>query len=211
MNINYVRVGDIGTNCYIVCNEKNGQSAVIDPGADAPRILAAVEESGCMPQKILLTHGHFDHIGAVRELTERFHCRLAVPEAERAFLNDPHRNLQSSMTDGEFVPLKPDILFRDGDIVEAAGLQFSVISTPGHTPGSCCLLCGNILFSGDTLFAGGVGRTDMPGGDAASLQASLRRLAALPGNFHVLPGHGCFSTLDDERRGNPYLAGKEDA
>lgn len=211
MNIQYVRVGAIGTNCYIVENEQNGKAVVIDPGADAPRILAALRESGCEPEMVMLTHGHFDHIGAVHELLETCHCKLAVAKAELSFLNNPHRNLHSSMSGDDFKPFQPDILFADDDILEAAGLQFRVLHTPGHTPGSCCLLCGDALFSGDTLFAGGAGRTDFPGGDPAAMQESLHKLAALSGDYRVLPGHGGFTTLDKERAENPFLTGETGA
>ncbi|MFT9055011.1 MAG: MBL fold metallo-hydrolase [Ethanoligenens sp.] len=211
MDIKYLRVGQIGTNCYIVCDKAGGKCAVIDPGADAQRIIAAVEENGCVPQMILLTHGHYDHIGAVHELLAHFHCKLAVPKMELDFLNNPHRNLQSSVGGGNFEPFRPDILFEDGDTVEVAGLKFHVLHTPGHTPGSCCLLCEDVMFSGDTLFAGSAGRTDFPGGDPAAMRVSMKKLAALSGNFQVLPGHGGFSTLDEERANNPFLAGAADA
>ncbi len=206
MEINYLRVGPIGTNCYFVCNKGAGQCAVIDPGAEAPRLIAAIEKTDCKPEMILLTHGHSDHIGAVKALIAHFGCKLAVPEAELPFLNDPARNLHGELGDGEFTPYAPDILFHDGDTVKAAGLSFDVLTTPGHTPGSCCFICGNALFSGDTLFAGGVGRTDFPGGDGAAMRASLKKLAALPDGFQVLPGHGGFSTLADERKNNPWLS-----
>lgn len=211
MNIQYVRVGAIGTNCYIVRKEQSGKAVVIDPGADAPRILAALREGGCEPEMVMLTHGHFDHIGAVHALLAHYHCKLAVPKAELDFLNNPHRNLHSSMSGDDFEPFQPDILFEDGDTVEAAGLAFHVLHTPGHTPGSCCLLCEDALFSGDTLFAGGAGRTDFPGGDPAAMQASMRKLAALSRDYRVLPGHGGFTTLDRERAGNPFLTGETDA
>lgn len=211
MNIQYVRVGAIGTNCYIVSNEQNSKAVVIDPGADAHRIFAALQESGCEPEMVMLTHGHFDHIGAVHELLEKYHCKLAVAKAELSFLNNPHHNLHSSMSGDDFEPFQPDILFADGDTVEAAGLHFQVLHTPGHTPGSCCLFCKETLFSGDTLFAGSAGRTDFPGGDPAAMQASLRKLAGLSGDYRVLPGHGGFTTLDKERAENPFLTGEMDA
>lgn len=211
MHIQYLRVGRLETNCYIVCNDETKRCAVIDPGADAARIIDAVRRSGCAPDMILLIHGHFDHIGAVRELLAEFGCKLAAPKAELDFLNNPHRNLHSSMSGEDFVPFAPDILFEDGDTVEAAGLSFKALHTPGHTPGSSCLLCDDVLFTGDTLFAGSAGRTDFPGGDPAAMRASLRKLAMLAGNYQVLPGHGPFSTLEKERVENPYLEGAADA
>lgn len=211
MNINYIQVGSLQTNCYVVCDEKNALCAIIDPGAEAERIVAAVEETGCVPQMILLTHGHYDHVGAVHEVQAQFACRLGAPKAELAFLNDPVRSLHEANTLARFVPFKPDVLYAEGDTIEVGALTFTVLETPGHTPGSCCLRCENILFSGDTLFAGSAGRTDLPGGSAASMRASLAKLAAIRENLHVLPGHGGFSTLDDERARNPYLAGRDDA
>lgn len=206
MHINYLRVGQLATNCYIVCNDETRQCAVIDPGADAARIADAVRKSGCALHTILLTHGHFDHIGAVRSLLAEFGCKLAVPKAELDFLNNPHRNLHSSMSGEDFAPFAPDILYEDGDTVQAAGLSFKALHTPGHTPGSSCLLCDDVLFTGDTLFAGSAGRTDFPGGDPAAMRVSLQKLAALAGDYQVLPGHGPFSTLKKERVENPYLA-----
>ncbi len=205
MKIEFLQVGSIGSNCFIVCDEENGYSAIIDPGADAPRIASVFEKYKCPPKMILLTHGHFDHIGAVHALQDQYHCQLAVSKDELSFLNNSKLNLQDELSTEPFVPFHPDVLFSDGDTVEVGSMQFKVIETPGHTPGSACFLFGQLLFSGDTLFAGSMGRTDFPGGNAVAMAASLKKLALLPGNLKVLPGHGVFSTLGAEKETNPYL------
>ena len=189
MNIKTLMVGPIGTNCYLLCDRDAGACAVIDPGGDAGRVAATVAETGCAPCAILLTHGHYDHTGAVGEL------RAKWPEIP-VYLN--HRDVyEDAYTQQLFPPLGGDVRdYGEGDTLTVGGLTVSVLATPGHSEGSVTL---------DTLFAGSCGRTDFPGGSMEKMMASLRRLGQLEGDLRVLPGHMEPSTLDRERRTNPYL------
>lgn len=199
MNIITLTVGPIMTNCYLLCDEAAGVCAVIDPGAEADRILRAAEGAGCAPVCILLTHGHYDHTGAVAELLKK---RPELP----VYLNrrDAHPG-----ADGELARLFPEIPgaldYDEGSRVSVGGLTVSVLATPGHSAGSVTLLCEDVMFSGDTLFAGSCGRTDLATGDVVDLLASLVRLGRLDGDCRVLPGHMDGSLLSRERAYNPYL------
>ncbi len=197
-------VGPIAANCYIVPGEGGG-CALIDPGGDAPRILRVLEEKALTPRAILLTHGHFDHIGAVGEIKDRYACPLIVGKGDEELLEDPSLSLGRE----ERFRLKADRLVSEGDVVECAGLRFAVLETPGHTRGGVCYLCEGALYSGDTLFRGDCGRTDLYGGDWAALRRSLRRLQELPADTRVYPGHGPSSDMETECLINPTLSGDE--
>lgn len=205
----YIRrlpVGPIATNCYILCDREIGKAAVIDPGFEAPRILAELKETGCRAEYIVLTHGHADHMSAAGEVQAATGAPLAAYEGELPLLRDPAANLHRSFSGAPFVPLTPAVLLPDGGTLRVGGLTLRVLHTPGHTAGSCVLLCGRTMFAGDTLFYEGAGRTDLPTGSAADMTRSLRRLAALEGDWQVLPGHGPVTTLDHERQCNPFMA-----
>lgn len=195
MNILTLPLGPLGTNCYLVSDGQSGLCAVIDPGASAQKILLRVQEAGWKIGLILLTHAHFDHTGALKAL----HSALpAVPIYVHPADSDNTRN----MSHGNLVYTDT---YQEGDTVKLGALEFTVLETPGHTPGSVCLRCGSALFSGDTLFAGSCGRTDFEGGSAGQMLASLRRLGGIPENLTVCPGHGEPSTLDRERSSNFYM------
>lgn len=193
MKIYTLPLGQLETNCYLVADE-DGNTAVIDPAAAPERILQTARDSGLTIQAILLTHGHFDHVGAVAGLTQALRCPVWMHESELT--------LPEYLTDG---PLYYTDGYGEGDTVTAGKLNFSVLHTPGHTPGSVCLRCEDALFSGDTLFAGSCGRTDFSGGSGSEMCWSLRRLAQLPGDLAVYPGHGEATTLEREKRVNPYM------
>lgn len=193
MNILTMPVGAYQTNCYMVWGEGD-KCVLIDPGYEANTLLEQVEKRGKQLEAILLTHGHFDHVGAVRDIAAETDCKVYICEKELS--------LPEALTAGR---LYYTDTYGEGDFVNAAGLTFEVLHTPGHTPGGVCLLCGEAMFCGDTLFAGSCGRTDFPGGDWETIRASLRRLAQLPKDYKVLPGHGEDSTLSYEIRTNPYL------
>lgn len=193
MKIYTLPLGQLETNCYLVADE-DGNTAVIDPAAAPERILQTARDSGLTIQAILLTHGHFDHVGAVAGLTQALRCPVWMHESELT--------LPEYLTDG---PLYYTDGYGEGDTVTAGKLNFSVLHTPGHTPGSVCLRCEDALFSGDTLFAGSCGRTDFSGGSGSEMCRSLRRLAQLPGDLAVYPGHGEATTLEREKRVNPYM------
>ena len=204
MHVLRLTVGDLQTNCYLFHGEETA-AAVVDPGDDAPRILRTAEERGLTITHILLTHVHADHMLAAAEVREATGAALLVPREDAPALADPRTSLMAMLFPGRGKPMTADRLLDDGDVVEIGGMPVRVMHTPGHTPGSCCYLCGDVIFSGDTLFQGSAGRTDFPGGDSSLLYDSLRRLAACEGDAAVLPGHGPDTTLEAERKGNPFL------
>lgn len=194
MKIHTLVLGELDTNCYLVEGD-DGHAVVIDPAARGEEIARRLEENGLTLDAVLLTHAHFDHLGGLKEL-----CRLT---GAPVYLHAADRAIVDVMSRGRMTedPLPYPAA------VEAAGLVFQVLHTPGHSPGSVCLLAGNVLFSGDTLFAGTCGRTDLPGGSEEEMLRSLRRLASLSENYDVLPGHGPPSTLSWEGKTNPCLRG----
>lgn len=199
MEFKTLQLGMIGTNCYIVKDTATGKGCVIDPGDEADRVIAAVKESGMELTAIFLTHGHYDHTGAVAGLTAAF------PDVP-VYLHDADYDLGLAKRGAAM----PDVgrrthSFGEGDVLKVGELTFEVLHTPGHTPGSVTLKCENVLFTGDTLFAGSMGRTDFPGGSDEAIFTSLKRLAQLPGDYQVCPGHESFSTLEAERQYNYYM------
>ena len=194
LQIRTLPLGAYQTNTYLVWEEASPACVVIDPGYEPEFILAEAERLGKTVAAILLTHGHFDHVGGVRELAAEADCPV--------YINEKELSMPPQMTAG---PLYYTNTYGEGDFVEAAGLAFKVLHTPGHTPGSVCLTCENAMFSGDTLFWGSCGRTDFPGGSWAVIRKSLLRLAELPGDYEVYPGHGDATRLSFERNFNPYM------
>ena len=196
MVIQHIFLPSVYTNCYILGDETTGVGAVIDPGAWDPWILTTAQEMGVTLKYILLTHGHFDHVGGVAALREKLPEAVVYLHPADAGKDD---QLTPTVTCGDTLP------WQDGDVVTVGSLDVEVIHTPGHTPGGVVLKCGEALFTGDTLFAGSVGRTDFPGGSFDEILASVAKLSRLPGNYQVLPGHIGFSTLDEERKSNYYI------
>ena len=201
MEIKNVLVSEAYTNCYLVKNEENDEGFIIDPGGSALKISRCVEQMGMTPKAILLTHGHFDHIGAVDELRDRYNIKVYVSEEESKFMQNYNNNL--SVFFGESMIVKPDITIHDGEELEIAGIKMKFILTPGHTPGSGCFYVEDegVLFSGDTLFCMSRGRTDFPGGSEREIIDSIRnKLLVLPGETVVLAGHNEQTTIDNEKR-----------
>ena len=194
MKLKAMALGAYQTNCYILWNEESDRCVVIDPGYEPERVLAETTRLGKTIEAVLLTHGHFDHVGGVRTLAAETDCRV--------YLHEKDLSMPPQMTAG---PLYYTDLYREGDVLDLAGLKIRVIHTPGHTEGSVCLLVEDAMFSGDTLFEGSCGRTDLPGGDWATILQSLKRLAGMEKNYAVYPGHGPSTTLDDEKKWNPYM------
>lgn len=203
MLIKCFSVGSFETNCYVVTDEQSLRCAVIDPGADAATILDYLEENRLTCAYVLLTHGHFDHTGAVEAVRAETGAPLYLHKADDGIsIGGPFYR---------FTAPKDAHFFREGDVIALDRISFAVLETPGHTPGSVTLLAmetgseERALFTGDTLFRDSCGRTDFPGGDQAAMFRSLRRLAELPGDYEVYPGHMDSTTLSRERRVNPYV------
>ena len=200
MKIHTLPLGDYQTNTYIVENE--GRCAIIDPGYAPETILSFLEKRSLAVDAILLTHGHFDHVGAVEKIVEETGCKLWMSQGDWSQKISPLTAYFYPIANCDFT----DVQFcEEGEVISAAGLSFSVLETPGHTRGSVCYLCDDALFSGDTLFAGSCGRTDLPGGDWNTILVSLKRLSQLKGDFTVYPGHGNSTTLSQEKLYNPYM------
>ena len=194
MQITVFQLGQLGANCYIVADEKAGSCAVVDPGGQGSELAAWLRERNLTPRYVLLTHGHFDHVGGVKKLAEAF---PGLP----VYLHPDDTKLTPELSQG----LWWTDFYEDGDELQMDGIVFRVFHTPGHTPGSVCLQAGDVLLTGDTLFAGSCGRTDFPGGSWEQLMNSFARLAKLPGNYSVLSGHGGASELERDRAHNPYM------
>lgn len=194
MEITTLTLGDYMTNCYILRQEGSDKCLIIDPGYEAGRILAFLQEKHLEPEAILLTHGHFDHVGAVGDIAAETDCDVYISAADLS--------LPPIITNGKLFYTHT---YPASGTLNLAGLTLRILPTPGHTPGSVCLLTGDTILSGDTLFRGSCGRTDLPGGSWEQIASSLKTLAALPGDYRVLPGHGEETTLDWERKHNPYL------
>ena len=194
LNMKTLPLGAYQTNCYLVWDEDSPTCVVIDPGYEPQTVLAEVKSLGKTVSAILLTHGHFDHVGGVKDIAAQTGCPV--------YLCTEDLVMPARLTAGTLYYTNT---YGEGDFVEVSGLSFKVLHTPGHTPGSVCLMCENVIFSGDTLFWGSCGRTDLPGGSRRAIRASLGRLRDLPGDFDVYPGHGSATTLAFERKNNPYM------
>ena len=198
MKVKLLRVGPIGTNCYILEDDQTNLAAVIDPGDEPELIQEALEKEGVEVRYLLLTHGHYDHTTAVPAL------HRVYPQAD-IYIHQADANGAGSTLfplAGEVDDLK---LYDEGDVIRLGDHEIQVLHTPGHSPGSVTLKVEDVLFTGDTLFAGSCGRTDLRGGSYEQIMQSLKRLGELKGDFHVCPGHEATSTLERERRINPFL------
>lgn len=203
MTATRLTLGPLETNCWLADDGAGGPLVVIDPAGDAEELLAAV--AGRDVSAIVLTHGHFDHLGAVNELLAGTGCPLLVHTADAPMITTPSGTGGARWGFDTVAPVADRLLVAD-DLVESGALELRVLHTPGHTPGSICLWdeTGGDLFSGDTLFAASVGRTDFEGGDPREMRASIARLAVLPDETRVHPGHGPDTTIGRERRVNPF-------
>lgn len=207
MKIEMMVLGDVRTNCYLLINEETKEALVVDPADRADVIVRKLIDEGLTLKAILLTHGHGDHILAVGDLKKQFGVKVYAAKAEEALLSDAAQNLSKALF-GIAVTVKPDILLEDGQEFEAAGIRLRMLHTPGHTPGGCCYYQAEekILFSGDTLFCGSIGRTDFPGGSLSKLTRSVKeKLLVLPEDVKVYPGHEEMTTIGHEKRYNPYM------
>jgi glyoxylase-like metal-dependent hydrolase (beta-lactamase superfamily II) len=197
-------LGPIGTNCYVVCADRGASEAVvIDPGDEAARLRLELARLGARCAAILITHGHWDHLGGVADLAERTGAKVYMPEVERITLERPHEVFPGV----SIRAYRPDVLLEGGETLELAGISFQTLTVPGHSPGHLAYYADGCLFSGDVLFAGSVGRTDLPFGDWDTLVESIRTLTErFPPDTVVHSGHGPATTLGAELARNPFLA-----
>lgn len=212
MKINHYVVGMVQTNCYIIINEETKECFIIDPGASGKQLAEKIKKDNLAPVAVLLTHGHFDHAAAAEELAKEFNIKVYAHEAEEDTLRDPQKNV--SWMVGAKESYEADEFLKDNQVINLAGFEIKVLHTPGHTEGGCCYYIAeeDVVFTGDTLFAQSVGRTDFPGGSMSQIVRSIQeRLMTLnqPGKLEtdimVYPGHNDPTTIETERMENPYL------
>jgi Metallo-beta-lactamase superfamily. len=208
MNWERIPLGNVQTNCYIL--EKKGKCLIIDPGAEFEQIELRLENRKWEPEAILLTHAHFDHIGAVEDIRSKYRIPVYIHEREADWLSDPVKNASLIFFPGMPVTAAaPDVKIRKEGVLRVGSFSLNVMETPGHTPGSISYYVEEqgILFCGDTLFYRGIGRTDLPGGDFSELSRSIQgKIFRLPEETRVLPGHGPSTTVGYEKRENPFLS-----
>ncbi len=207
LNMKVLVVGALGVNCYILHAEGHDEAVVIDPGGSEEAVWMHISAEGLVLKAILNTHAHADHIGAVDFLREKTGAKFYIHEADAPMLLDARKNLSTFM--GMPIVTKPaDVLLKGGEVLDICHMKFTVLHTPGHSPGGVCYLMEDRVFSGDTLFAESVGRTDFPGSSAKDLMTSVReKLLVLPDEIKVYCGHGPETTIGHERKYNPYING----
>lgn len=204
MKIIRIITGIYQVNTYIVYKEGHTDAVVIDPGDDVYDIIDILNTNQLTASYIFLTHGHFDHIGAVAQLREKYGSTIGIyPNDSDMLINKAHHTISPNEL---ILSTRPaEILFYDGEKIEAAGLEFTILHTPGHTHGSVCIICENVIFSGDTVFLGSIGRTDFVESNHNDMIKSLEKIRDLPGDYIILPGHGSQTTLQQERLNNPFF------
>lgn len=197
-------LGPMQANCYLLECEETRSAIVIDPGDEADVILDIISDHKLKLEFIINTHGHIDHISANNDLKKKTSAKLCIHRLDADIIVDPQKNLSSFIGKPISSP-PPDRILEDGDIIESGTIKLKVIHTPGHSPGSICLLADDAIFTGDLLFAGGIGRYDFPGSSYNQIMDSLKKITELDDNLIVYPGHGFNTTIGEEKESNPFL------
>ena len=202
INVKSVLLGEIANNCYLITDAETNKSALVDCTEASAKMLDFIGNADL--EYILLTHGHFDHIGGVKEIKEKFGAKVVISSQDEPMLSSGKLSL-AAFCGGVQNNTSADILVKDGDVIELGKTSIKVMATPGHTKGGVCYIADDCIFTGDTLFFCSCGRTDFPGGSFDEIKQSLNKLAWLKGNYKLYPGHDRVSTLDFERENNPYI------
>lgn len=205
MIIKKIVVGELMTNCYLLGCKQTKATAIIDPGAESEKIIKEIDKANLEPKFIILTHGHGDHIGAINGLKKKYNIPVYIHENDKELLENSYLNFSAFMF-GKETSIIADKKLKDNDTIVLGNFKIKVLHTPGHTPGSIVLKCNNILFSGDTLFQNGIGRTDLPGGSYDKIINSIKtKIFSLPDDTIVYPGHGPETNVIEEKTNNYYL------
>jgi glyoxylase-like metal-dependent hydrolase (beta-lactamase superfamily II) len=204
MILERMEVGSFAANCYLIACDETREGIIIDPGAEAKQIMKMVEKANVTVKYIINTHGHVDHVGANEEVRKATGAPILIHEADGEMCKKPHASLAAFV--GKVKLAEPDRLLKEGDKITVGNLTIEVIETPGHTLGSVTLVVDGKLFTGDTLFSGSIGRTDLPGGSYEQIIASIKeKLLPFPNETVAYPGHGPETTIADEKQYNPFL------
>jgi len=198
-------LGIYQANCYIIWDEQTNKAAILDPGGDFEELKEFIENNKLSVSHVILTHGHGDHIGAVAEVRDYYKAEVMIHKDDFDMLKNNKKNYSSQMGYNK-IEIEADRKLTDGDVINIGQLSLEVIHTPGHTKGSICIKCKDKLFTGDTLFAGSIGRTDLDGGSFEEIMASINnKILQFPDNTEIYPGHGPSTTIKAEKRYNPFL------
>lgn len=205
MKIAIFSLGVMQTNCYFLISESSNECIIVDPGAEFDKIKEKLEKRNLTPKKVIITHGHFDHIMALSEIRANYDVEVLIHELDNELITDPDKSLMKFYVNNDKGEAPADRLLHDGDTIIFDNTEIRVMHTPGHTPGSCCFIFGKTMICGDTIFRGNIGRYDFLGGDYESMMKSVEKIKNLPGDYKILPGHGTSTRLDYERENNIYM------